>query len=146
MGTSTASIYINVIMGKSLFSLSLKPFSVTQLELHVIGSCKVKETNQSMAMAMQPAKVCQNGRGVWLHNPLPDTASQISSKEAAKRAAHSTARNAVLVIISQGTEVTIVTENVPFRYFTRTVSIYIDISMGKSLFFHSLNPFSIAQL
>ncbi len=38
------------------------------------------------------------------------------------RAAHSTARNAVLVLISQGTEVTIVTEYVPFGYFTRTVS------------------------
>ncbi len=151
MGTSTASIYINVSMGKSFFSLSLKPFSVTQLELHVIGPCKVKETNQSMAMAsepmaMQPTIACQNGRGVWLYNPLPDTASQISSKEAAKRAAHSTARNAVLIPISQGTEVTIVTEYVPFRYFTHTVSIYIDISMGKSLFSLSLKLFSITQL
>ncbi len=42
------------------------------------------------------------------------------------------ARNAVLVPISQGTEVTIITKYVPFRYFTSTASIYIDISMGTS--------------
>ncbi len=47
-------------------------------------------------------------------------AAQISSKEATERAAHSMARNAVLVPISQGTEVMIVTEYVTFRYFTRT--------------------------
>ncbi len=40
-----------------------------------------------------------------------------------RRAAHSTARNAVLVPIFQGTEVTIVTEYVPFRYSTRTASV-----------------------
>ncbi len=60
--------------------------------------------------------------GVWLYNQLPDTASQISSKKATERAAHSSARNTVLIPISQGTEVTIVTEYVPFRYFTRTAS------------------------
>ncbi len=37
-------------------------------------------------MAMQPAIACQNGRGVWLYNPLPATASQISSKEATEHA------------------------------------------------------------
>ncbi len=71
-------------------------------------------------MAMQPAIARQNGRGVWLYNQLSATTSQISSKEATKCAAHSMARNAVLVPISQGTEVTIVTEYVLFRYFTRT--------------------------
>ncbi len=30
-------------------------------------------------MAMQPAIARQNGRGVWLYNLLPATASQISS-------------------------------------------------------------------
>ncbi len=60
--------------------------------------------------------------GVWLYNQLAATASQISSKEATERAAHSTARNAVLIPISQGTEVTIVTEYIPFWYFTCTVS------------------------
>ncbi len=95
----------------------------------MIGSCKVKETNQSTAvasepMAMQPTIARQNGRDVWLYNPLLATASQISSKEATERAAHSTARNAVLVPISQGTEVTIVTEYVPLWYFTRTASRY----------------------
>ncbi len=75
-------------------------------------------------MAMQSAIVRQNGRGVWLYNQLPATASQISSKEATERAAHSMARNAVLVFssISQGTEVTAVIEYVSFRYFTRTAS------------------------
>ncbi len=81
-------------------------------------------------MAMQPAIARQNGSGVWLYNQLPATASQISSKEATERAAHSTARNAVLVHISQGTEVTIVTEYVPFRYFTRT-ALSIDASRGN---------------
>ncbi len=41
------------------------------------------------------------------------------------------AKNAVLAPISQGTEVTIVTEYVPFRYFTRTASS-INASMGTS--------------
>ncbi len=50
--------------------------------------------------------------GIWLYNQLLATASQISFKEATERAAHSTARNAVLILISQGTEVTIVTEYV----------------------------------
>ncbi len=51
----------------------------------------------SEPMAMQPAIARQNARGVWLYNPLLTTATQISSKEATERAAHSTARNAVLV-------------------------------------------------
>ncbi len=58
--------------------------------------------------------------GRLLYNQLPATASRISSKEATVCADHSMARNAVLIPISQGTEVTIVTEYVPFRYFTRT--------------------------
>ncbi len=87
----------------------------------MIGLCKVKETNHSTAvasepMAMQPTIACQNERGIWLYNPLLATASQISSKEATERAAHSTARNAVLIPISQETEVTIVTEYVPFLF------------------------------
>ncbi len=57
---------------------------------------------------------CQNGWGVWLYNQLPANASLIFSKEATERAAHSTARNEVLVPISQVTEVTIVTKYVPF--------------------------------
>ncbi len=65
----------------------------------------------------------------------PATTSPISSKEATekqpRRAAHNTARNSVLVPISQGTEVTIVTEYVPFRYFTRT-ALSIDACMGTS--------------
>ncbi len=43
-------------------------------------------------------------------------------KKRLRHAAHSMARNAVLVPISQKTEVTIVTNYVPFRYFTRTAS------------------------
>ncbi len=78
----------------------------------------------SEPMAMQPAIARKNGRGVWLFNQLPATASQISSKEATEHAAHSTARNAVLVPMSQGTDVTIVTEYVPFRCFTRNASRY----------------------
>ncbi len=35
----------------------------------------------SEQMAMQPAIARQNGRGVWLNNQLPATASQISSLE-----------------------------------------------------------------
>ncbi len=76
----------------------------------------------SEPLAMQPDIARQNGSGVWLYNQLPATASQISSKEATERAAHSTARNAVLVPISQGIEVLIVTVYVPFQYFTRTAS------------------------
>ncbi len=39
-------------------------------------------------------------RGVWLYNLPPATASQISSKEATKRAVHSTARNSTRSHIS----------------------------------------------
>ncbi len=93
----------------------------------MIGSCKVKETNQSTAvvsepMAIQPAIACQNGRGGWLYNSPPASASQISSKEATEHAVYSTARNSTRSHIS-GTEVTKVTDYVPFRYFTRTVSM-----------------------
>ncbi len=71
----------------------------------------------SEPMAMQPAIARQNRRGVWLYNQLPATASQISLKEATECAAHSTARNAVLVPISQGTEVMMVTEYVSLSIF-----------------------------
>ncbi len=87
MGTSSVS------MGKSLFSPSLEPFSITQLQLHVIGSCKVKETNQSMAVARKQSSMQLIA---WPGTVVP---------------------------ISEGTEDTIVTEYVPFRYFTRTVSM-----------------------
>ncbi len=80
---------------------------------------------------MQPAIARQNGRGVWLYNPLLATASQISSKEATERVAHSTARNTVLVPISQGTEVTIVTEYFPFE-ISLVLRRDIDVSMGTS--------------
>ncbi len=73
----------------------------------------------SKPMAMQLAIARQNGRGVWLYNQLPATAFHIFSEEATERTAHSMARN---VPISQGTEATIVTEYVPFRYFIRTAS------------------------
>ncbi len=72
-------------MGKSLFSPSLKPFSITQLQLHVIGSCKVKERNQSTAVARKQSSVQLIA---W-----PGT---------------------VLVPISEGTEDTIVTSTFPF--------------------------------
>ncbi len=57
--------------------------------------------------------------GRWLYNY-----HRISDFFEGSNWACSTARNAVLVPISQGTEVTIVTEYVPFRYFTRTASRY----------------------
>ncbi len=47
----------------------------------------------SEPMAMQPAIVRQNGRGIWLYNSPPATASPISLKEATEHAVHSTARN-----------------------------------------------------
>ncbi len=54
----------------------------------------------SEPMAMQPAIARQNGRGVWLYNSPPATASQICSKEATKRAVHSTDRNSTRSHIS----------------------------------------------
>ncbi len=82
-------------------------------------------------MALQPAIARQNARGVWLFNQTA-TASQISSKEATERAAHSTARNVVFVPTSLGTEVTIVNEYVPFQYFTRTASRYRAMTRNDS--------------
>ncbi len=65
------------------------------------------------------------------YDQLPATTSQISSKEATECAAHSMARNAVLVLISQGTEVTIVTSTFLFdiSLVLRRVSM---LSMGTS--------------
>ncbi len=74
---------------------------------------------------MQPAIAHQNGRGVWLYNSLPATVYQISSKEAAERAVHSTARNSTRSHISgnRGYESNRVRS---LRYFTRTVSMSIE--------------------
>ncbi len=75
---------IDISMGKTILPLQLKTISITQLKPHVICLCRVKETNQCMVVAskpinMRPAIARQNGRGVWLYNPPPATASQISS-------------------------------------------------------------------
>ncbi len=43
-----------LVWEKKKFPLQLKPISITQLKLHVIGSCKVKETNQCTAVASEP--------------------------------------------------------------------------------------------
>ncbi len=56
---------------KTFFPLQLKPISITQLWLHVIGSSRI-ENKQSTAvasepMAIQPTIACQKKRGVWLY-------------------------------------------------------------------------------
>ncbi len=78
-------VEISTLVWEKLFlPLQLKTISITQLKPHVICLCRVKETNQCMVVAskpinMRPAIARQNGRGVWLYNPPPATASQISS-------------------------------------------------------------------
>ncbi len=63
--------------------------------------------SQWLCSLPQPAKI--GGASDYIISCCA-TASQISSNEELRCAAHSTARNAVLVPISQGTTVTIVTE------------------------------------
>ncbi len=89
-----------------------------------IGLCSTKKwTNVSVAacepMAMQPAIACQNGRGVWLYKS--------SSKEATEECSSYHGQECSTRSISQGTEVMIVTEYVPFRYFTREILTCINI-------------------
>ncbi len=99
MGTSTVS------MGKSLFPLlwslfQSRSFNCTWL-VHVRWKKRINPRWWwGEPMAMQPAIARQNGRGVWLYNSPPATASQICSKEATKRAVHSTDRNSTRSHIS----------------------------------------------
>ncbi len=80
---------LTLSMGKTLF-FSLFNWSLFQSHIYTARDwCRIK--NEQMH---------GGGRGVWLYNQLPATASQISLKEATEHAAHSTARNAVLVPIS----------------------------------------------
>ncbi len=71
--------------GKIPFFPSLKPFQSRSYNCTWLVRVRWKKrTNPwrwraSEPMAMQPAIVCQNGRGVWLYNSLPATVSQISS-------------------------------------------------------------------
>ena len=89
----------------------------------------LKQTNGLAAvlhepMAAKPAKARQYGRGIWLYIGRFATGIQVTSTEATTElcSLFSMARNAVLVPVFQGTEVTLVTEYVPFQYFTRTAS------------------------
>ncbi len=71
-------------MGKSLFSSSTEAYFNHAVKTARDWFVEDKKTNQCTAvasepMAMQPAIARQNGRGVWLYNPLPATTSQISS-------------------------------------------------------------------
>ncbi len=122
MGTSTES---KKASGKKLlFSSSTEAFfnPAVLLHIHWFVQCYKKRTNGSAAalsepMAMQPTIAHQNIASGYISTRFA-AAYQISSKEAT----HSMARNAVLIPISQGNEVTIVTGYITFRYFTRTAS------------------------
>ncbi len=94
--------------GKSLFSPELKSYSITQWNCTTIG----------------PARSRQNGRGIWLYKRLfrHRILRLLRLKRRLSRAAtwHGKVRSTRSV--SQGTEVTTVTEYVPCRYSTRTAS------------------------
>ncbi len=89
--------------------------------------CKVKETNQSTAvacepMAMQPVIAHQNGGASgYIICRLPPYLRFLQRKQPSVQ--FIARPGTVLVPISQGTEVTKVTKYVPFRYFTHTVSM-----------------------
>ncbi len=128
-GTSTC-VFIKTHMGKSLFSPELKSISITQWNCMTIGSCSGKKrTNGSAAelhepMATIPARSRQNGRGIWLYKRSfrHRILRLLRLKRRLSRAAtwHGKVRSTRSV--SQGTEVTTVTEYVPCRYSTRTAS------------------------
>ncbi len=119
MGTSTVSV--SRCMEKTICSSSTEAFFNHAVKLHVHWFVQCYK-NEPMAQRRRWASL-------WLCSP-PKPARKASPPhlrflrvKRLRRAAHSTARNAVLVPISQGTEVTIVTEYVPFRYSTCTASV-----------------------
>ncbi len=86
---------------KNVFLFSWSLCIITQWNCTSIGSCSTKKrTNDSAAarepLAMQPAIARQNGRGVWLYK-ASSPHLRFLWKKWLRSAAHSTARNTVLV-------------------------------------------------
>ncbi len=89
-----------------------------------IGLCSALKMNQwlgsgaAQPMAGKPAKVRQNGRGIWLYNGgiRQSSSGYFDWSDDLVVQPYSTAKCAVLV--SEGTEVTLVTEYVPYWYYT----------------------------
>ncbi len=95
MGTSTASS-IDACMGKTIFFLfNWSLFQSRNYNCTSIGSCRIKKTNQCTAVASEP---------IAMQPPLPTKIGGAS----------------VYIISCSATASQIVTEYVPFRYFTRT--------------------------
>ncbi len=133
-------------MGKCLFSPELKSYLITQWNCTTIGSCRCRKTNQwvgSGAARTYGDDTRQysrrNGRGIWLYKrSFRHRILRFISTEATSRAAtwHGKVRSTCSV--SQGTEVTIVTEYVFISllgtiYFNLIITffIYVEVSTGQ---------------
>ncbi len=93
----------------NFFPLQLKHFLITQCNCTSIGSCNAIQMNQCLGGGIERA---YGYAGIASPPHL-----RFLRRKRLRRAAHSTARNAVFVPISQGTEVTIVTEYISLSIF-----------------------------
>ncbi len=118
-------------MGKCLFSPELKSYLITQWNCTTIGSCRCrKRTNGSAAELHEPMATIRanipaetGGASGYISGRFAiGSSGLLRLKRRLSRAAtwHGKVRSTRSV--SQGTEVTIVTEYVPYRYSTRTAS------------------------
>ncbi len=118
-------------MGKCLFSPELKSYLITQWNCTTIGSCRCRKTNQWVGSGAArtygddtrqiPAET--GGVSGYISGRFAiGSSGLLRLKRRLSRAAtwHGKVRSTRSV--SQGTEVTIVTEYVPYRYSTRTAS------------------------
>ncbi len=120
-------------MGKCLFSPELKSYLITQWNCTTIGLCRCRKMNQWVGSgaartygddARQYSR--RNGRGIWLykrsfrHRILRFTSTEATTESCSYLARQVRSTRSV----SQGTEVTIVTEYVPYRYSTHTRRIW----------------------
>ncbi len=111
-------------MGKCLFSPELKSYLITQWNCTTIGSCRCRKTNQWVGSgAARTYGDDTGGASGYISGRFAiGSSGLLRLKRRLSRAAtwHGKVRSTRSV--SQGTEVTIVTEYVPYRYSTRTAS------------------------
>ncbi len=110
-------------MGKCLFSPELKSYLITQWNCTTIGSCRCRKTNQWVGNgAARTYGDDKRASGYISGRFAIGSSGLLRLKRRLSRTAtwHGKVRSTRSV--SQGTEVTIVTEYVPYRYSTRTAS------------------------
>ncbi len=131
LGTERVLRLVKTHMGKCIFSPELKSYLITQWNCTTIGLCRCRKTNQWVGSGAArtfgddtrqiPAET--GGVSGYISGRFAiGSSGLLRLKPRLSRAAtwHGKVRSTRSV--SQGTEVTIVTQYVPYRYSTRTAS------------------------